>query len=72
MPENFTSGTQPLACNPERVLEAKILNKLNGGAGVGVLNESTGFAVNGSNGVTGTATSANTLTIKGGIITAIT
>lgn len=71
MPEGFTSGTQPLACNPERVLEAKILIKLNGNGGVGVLNES-GYSANGNVGVTGTATAANTLTITGGIITKIT
>lgn len=35
MSESYSSGTTPLLANPTRVLEVKILNALNGGAGSG-------------------------------------
>lgn len=35
MSENYSSGTVPLRTNPIRVIEVKILNALNDGAGSG-------------------------------------
>ncbi len=35
MPETYSQGDVPFYTNTERVLEAKILNKLNTGAGTG-------------------------------------